>query len=184
MGGNVALMLAGAWPQKVRRLLLLDAMGPPPEEPERQPERLGQVLQRMLEVRPFSRLASWEEGVERIMATNYGLSRQGAERMARFGVVPDGEGGWSFNFDPRLRGPTPVRYPEAMWRTMLGRIEAPVRLLRAGRGYVPGGELLDGRLAACPDAAIETLPEAVHALHVENPTEVARAVEALLALPR
>ena len=184
MGANIALMAAGAWPEIVPRLLLLDAFGPPAEDPEVQPHRIGNVLKAMQVVKPFRRFPDYGAAVSRIVATNHGLSREGADLMARHLVAEDplAPGQWAFKLDPRLRGPTPVRYPEETWRAFCARLQGPVRLLRAEWGYLPESEVLKGRLAACKDASMRTLPGAHHHLHVEAPSEVAAEVLALLGL--
>ncbi len=184
MGGNLALMMAGAWPRRVRRLLVLDAFGPPPQDPSEQAARLGRALQRMLKVRPFGRFDSRQEATARLRQTNFGLSAQGAERMAKHALMedPQAPGKWTFRYDPRLKGPTPIRYPEQTWLATFGRITAPVRVLRAQNGYVPLGELLDGRKAAIKDLEVATLDGSYHHLHVEHPDAVAKALRALLAV--
>ncbi len=181
MGGNVALMMAGAWPEIVPRLLVLDAFGSPSEEASEQPARLGRALQEQGELKPFRDFESFEAGVDRIVLTNFGLSRLGAERMARHLLAQTPEGRWGYLLDPRLRGPTPIRHPEAMWRAILERITGPLRLLRAERGYVPECEALEERLASCRDVGLRTLAGAHHHLHVDHPEEVAAETRAILS---
>lgn len=181
MGGSIALMMAGVWPEKIKRLLLLDAFGPPSEDAAQQPERLSRALKAMLRVRSFSTFDSHEAAVARLMETNFGLSRQGAEHMARHAVYedPDAPGVWRFRLDARLRGPTPLRYPEETWLAVCRRVTASVLVLRATKGYLPQGELLQGRLEACRGAELRHV-ESVHHLHVEVPEVIAQAALELL----
>lgn len=182
MGGNVALLLAGAWPERVERLFLLDSLGAPPEEPEEQPARLGELLRSLEVERPFSPVRDEDDAIARLVASNPGLSERGARRMVAHVLVEDKEhpGLLRFPFDPRLRGPTPLRWPEAMWRALCARVTAQVRVLRAEHGYVPEGEPAAGRLASLRDATLETLPGVSHHVHVEAPEAVARALRSLL----
>ncbi len=182
MGGNIAIMVAGSWPQLVPRLLMLDAFGPPSESPEAQPERLQRVLQQMLRTKTFRSFDSREAAIDRLRLANPYLSHQGAQRMVQHALKthPEDPSQLHFGFDPRLRGPTPVRYPEQTWLTFCKRIQGPVRVLRAERGYVPQGELLDQRLAACNDVALTNLPGTSHHLHVECPDIVAQSILDLL----
>lgn len=181
MGGNVAFLLAGATPNLVRRLVLLDTCGPPPEAPEDAPARLEELVKSVLvEKRPFSSVSTLAEAAAKIRAQNPGLSLEGAERMVRH-VMRARDGVLDFPFDPRLRGPSPIRWPEAMWRAMAARMTMPVLVLRAADGYVPEGETTEGRLAQMRHASMRTIPGGHH-LHVEDPREVAAAVREILAV--
>ena len=180
MGGNIAYLLAGAMPSLVKSLLLVDTCGAPPETAEEVPARLHELLKSVLaDKRPFSSVASMAEATAKICAQNPGLSRLGAERMVRHAMVDDGSGRLSFPFDPRLRGPSPVRWPEASWLALAARMSMPVRVLRAADGYVPEGGITQERLAAMQRAALKTVPGGHH-LHVESPAFVAAAVRDLL----
>ncbi len=181
MGGNVATLLAGAVPAMVPRLLLIDSVGGPPEDPAEAPERLAEVVKSVLaDKRPFSTVASVDDAADKVRQQNPGLSREGALRMVRHVLVDAGDGRLAFPFDPRLRGPTPVRWPESMWLATAARMRMPVLVLRASDGYVPEGETTDARLAAMKQARLQTLKGAHH-LHVERPADVAGAIRALLA---
>jgi pimeloyl-ACP methyl ester carboxylesterase len=180
MGGNIAFLLAGAQPALVKRLLLVDTCGPPPEDPEETPGRLEELVKSVLaEKRAFSSVSSMHDAVEKIRVQNPGLSVLGAERMVKHAMVDDGTGRLAFPFDPKLRGPSPVRWPEAMWLAMSKRMTMPVRVLRAADGYVPEGETTEGRLRAMKRSAMKTIPGGHH-LHVEAPDAVALAVRDIL----
>ena len=182
MGANIALMTAGACPKLVSRLLLLDGFGPPAEDPALQPQRLGRVLQSMDRARPFRSFESREEAAQRMVDSNYGLSGEGARFMARHLVEEDplSPGQWVFKLDPRLRGPTPVRYPEQTWLTFFERARGPVRLLRAEGGYVAETETFRRRVEAC-GAAVVNVSGASHHLHVDRPDAVAAQVLDMLS---
>lgn len=179
MGGNIALLFAGALPEETRRLLLVDALGAPAEAPEEQPERLASVLRAVAKVRPFQAFSTVDEAVSRLRSMNPGLSERGARRMAEPALRRGDDGLLRFPFDPRLRGPTPVRWPEEMWLSLCRRVKARVRVLRAEHGYLPDDEIMAGRIRAL-SAELEEVPAAPHHLHVERPDVLARAVRALL----
>lgn len=181
MGGNIAFLVAGAMPSLVKRLVLLDSCGAPPEDPEDQPARLQELIQSVLgEKRPFSSVRSVADAAEKIRVQNPGLSLAGAERMVRH-VMVEREGSLSFPFDPRLRGPSPMRWPESFWQALASRMTMPVLVVRAADGYVPEGETTDGRLARMKNARMKTIA-ATHHVHVEHPREVQAAVREVLAM--
>lgn len=182
MGGNVALLLAGSRPERVRRLLLVDTLGAPAEAPADQPARIGDVLSSLVDPpRPFPTFSSVEEAAERIRKNNPGLPSDAALRMARHALRPadDDPTRLTFAFDPRLKGPTPVRWPEETWLALCARVTAPVVVVRAENGYVPDDEAARARAAALR-ARMVSAPGGHH-VHVEDPSVIAEAVRALLA---
>lgn len=182
MGGNVALLLAGSRPHAVPRLLLVDALGAPAEAPDEQPERLQRLLESLGPPRPFKTFPDRAGAEERVMATNPGLSREGAARMVEHALV-DTVGGVTFAFDPGLRGPVPMRYPEAFWTALCSRVVAPTRVLRAEGDYVPEGSPATERVAAMRSGRMVTVPGVGHHLHVEAVSRLAEEVRELLAEP-
>lgn len=179
MGGNVSLLFAGALPERCKRLLLVDALGAPSEAPEEQPERLASVLRATREVRPFQAFASVDDAVARLRGMNPGLSEEGARRMAEPALRRGQDGLLRFPFDARLKGPTPVRWPEAMWLALCRRVTARVKVLRAEQGYLPDDDIVAARLTALR-ADVETVADAPHHIHVERPDALAESIRGLL----
>ena len=176
MGGNAALLCAGAVPTSVDRLLLVDALGPPAEDQAEQPDRLGRMLERLDDKKPFRAFADASEAAARVQAVNAHLDERGARRMVE-PVFKDG----ALPFDPRLRGPTPVRWTEQMWLALCARVTAEVVLIRAGLGYVPDDERVIARLAALRADRID-IEDTGHHLHVLDPERIASVVRGMLKM--
>ncbi len=185
MGANIALMLTGAWPRRLKGLVLVDGLGPPPEDADEQAERLERLLDAVVvEKKAFAPVDSVEHAMERLRALNPGLSLQGARRMVEHALVRDDDGRLRFPFDRRLRGPTPVRHPEAMWASFCARIGAGGArcvVVRASDGYLPEGDSADRlgapfgeRLAAMGATLVQVAGP--HHLHVEAEIAVADAI--------
>lgn len=185
MGGNLALLLVGALPGCTDRLVLVDSVGPPPEDPIDQPARLGELLQSLTTPkRPFAPVKDVDEAVGRLQKWNPGLSTTGARRMIE-PVLLQRDGGLHFPFDARLRGPTPFRWPEEFWRgccdRFAARAETTTTVLRARDGFVPAGDVPDSVGAPFDDRARRLRAEVVvvdggHHVHVEHPDVVAAAI--------
>jgi pimeloyl-ACP methyl ester carboxylesterase len=183
MGGNIASMLAGIRPDAIQSLFLLDALLPPAEPPEEQPNRLANLLHNWGRYKPFRSFDSINDAANRLMQTNIGLSREGALRMVQHALKPDPneEHRLCFRLDPRLRGPTPVRYPESMWLNLCRRIQARVHLLRSSQGYVAMDETTTARLDAIPQSSHHTVDHVGHHLHVEDPELIAKALQEFMS---
>ena len=100
--------------------------------------------------------------------------------MVRHAVQRMEDGRYEFRFDRRLRGPTPVRYPEGTWLSLFARVRARVRVIRAEHGYVPLGEITDRRLAAFKDVTKTTAAGVGHHVHLDAPEMVADELRKLL----
>lgn len=186
MGGTIGLMLAGALPQSVDRLLLLDNLGGYAADAAEQVDTLGEVLRSTLAPkRPFRSFASREAALPVFRANNPGLSEGGARRMARHFLQPQPDGSFAPDADPRLRGPNPYRFPEAHWRELCTRVTARVSVLAPAHGYLASPDYAEqrARFAALPHATWTDVPGAGHHVHVDAPEAVADALRALLAQP-
>lgn len=182
MGGNAALIHAGTLPDRVPRLVLLDALGPPPEEATEQPARLRRMLTLLGKKQPFSPAANVAEAKARLMRHNVGLTDAGAERMVRHALISNDDGTVSFPFGAELRGPTPVRYPEAMWLKLCGNVTAQTVVVRCAQGYVPDDEMVQARVAAMGARFVTW--DAPHHAHVERVDDVAALVREQLSAER
>jgi pimeloyl-ACP methyl ester carboxylesterase len=181
MGGIIALLLAGALPARVERLLLVESLGALPATPEEEVARLGRALERHRRTpAPFRSFADPDAAVERVMQNNPGLSRRGAERMVRPVLAQRADGRWEFPLDARLRGPSPFRFGEDFWLALCRAVRARVEVLAAERGLLPRFDRARGRLAALPDARWTEVPGVGHALAVDAPEAVAAGLLRLL----
>jgi len=185
MGGNIAFSLMGALPDAARHVVLVDSVGAPPEEPEEQPARLAELLTSLSSPKRASLpVASVDEAIERVRRWNPGLSVEGARRMVEPVLVRGEDGLLRFPFDERLRGPTPVRHPEAQHLAGCDRVRAHgtrVTVIRAREGFVPAGDGDDVLGAPFLERARRLNANVVvvdggHHVHVERPDVIAEVL--------
>ena len=176
MGAIIAVVVAGTTPylNQERTLFCADALGGLPEAPEEQPERFASLFKSVLRKKPFAPVDNLDDATERIRMLNPNLSKEGALRMVQHAMV-EKEGKLHFSFDARLRGPTPVRYPEAFGVALYDRVQCKVHVLRAEHGYIPDNAIVDARVKALR-AEVTQVPGAYHHIHVDNVDAVAKAV--------
>lgn len=181
MGGAIACTLAAAEPDRVRRLGLVEALGPVAGDPAQAGERLRQAVaaRRAKPGRPPRTMKDIGVAVAaRLAATRMApeAARLIVERNLR--EVP---GGWQWRSDPRLTWPGHLRLGEDTVQSLLRAVQAPAWLVAADPSppyFTPA--VRDGRLACLREIHVQVLPGGHH-LHMEQPGAVAAALRGFLA---
>ncbi len=191
MGGNVAMMYAGARPERIRRLGNLEGFGLPATRPAQAPTRLGQWLD---EIRALRRgemdLKTYDsaEGVAgRLMKTNPRLGADKAAWLAQHWAAPDAQGRWAVLGDAahKVVNPQLFRVDEAL--AIYARIAAPVLSVVASDDSLgqwwKGKFTLDEyreRLRHVPQLTEAHIDDAGHMLHHDQPERLAALLEDFL----
>jgi len=177
LGGAVASMLAGIVPERIERLLLIEALGPGTLPPENLPAHLQRALgdygQNGKTLRIFPHLDAAIEARMRGNATT--LSRAAAAALVTRGTRAV-DGGFRWSSDPRLTATSPMRYTEEQVLAVLRGIRAPTLLVLAQPepAFLPRA-LVDTRIAAVPAIDVRRL-QGSHHLHLEDAQPVADAI--------
>lgn len=164
LGAVIAVQLAGALPERVDRLALIDGVLPPRAHEQDAASRLGMALQARLRRQPGRKrvYASFEEGVRARMNGQVPVSHDAAERLALRGLEPVPEG-FSWRSDSRLTLPSPVRLTQGQALSFVQRIACPTQLIVATDGLLAHEHDL---LAQLPFEQV-TLPGGHH-LHLND----------------
>tara|TARA_R110000823_G_scaffold130015_20_gene258134 strand:+ start:17756 stop:18574 length:819 start_codon:yes stop_codon:yes gene_type:complete len=166
-GAIIAGLLASAFPERVTRLVMLDAVAPDPV-PEK--EFVGQMRRALIDKRALS------EREARIFATAKEATRS---RVAR-GLSPEialtlvernlrrCKGGVTWTTDPRLQSASAVKLTEAQIRAVLSALTMPVLLLLAENTPEEFRALMAGQARQhIPDIRTATI-EGGHHFHMEQ----------------
>jgi pimeloyl-ACP methyl ester carboxylesterase len=172
LGAGVATMVAIAAPERVRRLALIEGLGPLGDDGSRTLERFREAMaskaggNRPLRVFPSVDDAAAARAL--VGGLDAALARPIVERGLR--AV---DGGYSWRSDPRLSRPTAIRLAETQVMALLLGLAAPTSLLLA-RPHPPylEPEALQVRIDCVADIRV-TRMEGGHHLHIEKPAEVA-----------
>ncbi|MGO1002153.1 alpha/beta fold hydrolase [Lysobacter sp. CA196] len=186
LGGATASVVAAATPQRVDRLLLIEALGSLAEPEDRVAARLreafaGQAALAGKQLRVFGDIAT----AVRARMTANGLSEPVARLLVERGVAPvrsdDSQGGFVWRSDPRLTLTTAMRMSEAQMRSLIAAIESPTCMVWAdpAQAYMPD-ELRRERATLLPRGEMHVLA-GTHHLHMEQPREVGELFRAFLA---
>ena len=186
MGAGIASMLAAACPQRIERLLAIEALGALAETPERTVTRMRDavVAHRGLKDKRLRVFADIDSAVRtRQFASRVpgsGLDERSVRLLVERGlreVRVDGElAGYEWSSDPRLTLPTMTRMTEPQVEDLLAGIECPVRAIFAdpAQPYLPD-DLRRRRVGLLPQGELIILPGGHH-LHMQQAADVAAAI--------
>lgn len=140
MGAGIGVLLAGALPQRLQRVMLIDGIGPWPAAPAQGPQVLREALEewQVFEPRPERVFADFEAAVAARRRGFTPLSDEAARLLCGRGVK-EVAGGYSWTLDRRVRQHSPLRFTEEQAQAFLGAIESPLLLVRADPAF-PGAE--------------------------------------------
>jgi pimeloyl-ACP methyl ester carboxylesterase len=181
MGGTVASLYAGTFPERVSKLALLEGMGPPDNPPEVAPDRMRRWIedQRKFRNEP-SRSMSLEEAERRLTERHGNVAREiVASRVPHLAtpvtgsfdslVAADARVKWKF--DPMHRCMSPFPFFVAMYKAFAARIACPVLIVGGGtEGFHTPDE--DDRTSAFTNAKSAEILGAGHMMHWTKPTEL------------
>ncbi len=196
MGGNVAMQYAGVRPQRIRRLVNLEGFGMPAVEAEQAPARYSQWIDQLKRLHrgelALARYSAPEGVARRLMKTNPRLAPDKAAWLARHWAAarpqPDGSERWEILGDAahKVVNAHIHRVDEAL--ALYRCISAPVLAVEAARDSLDGWwkgrytiAQYHERLKNVPNARVETVADAGHMLHHDQPVRVAALIEDFLA---
>ncbi len=181
MGAGISTLVAGTFPDRVDRLVLLEGAGPLAAEASKAPAQLAAALED--EARAASASArifpSLDAAVEARLRDS-DLERGTAQLLVERGTV-EAEGGVRFTHDPRLRSRSRLRLTEDQVLAFLAAISCPVLALRALQGWPFPEDLVAARLATIRH--LETAEvEGGHHVHLTHPERVAPLINTFFSV--
>ena len=137
LGAIVSLVLAGALPERVTHLGLIDGVIPPTASGENAAERLGMALQAQLNLQGKRKpvYSTLDRAVEARMKGLVAVSREAAELLAQRGLMPV-PGGYTWRTDSRLTLASPMRLTDEQAMAFVRRVGCPTQLVVARRRHV------------------------------------------------
>lgn len=187
LGGAISLQYTGVYPERVRRLVAIEGLGPPPDMIERlrdRPpwERMQSWIAQMRELasRQPRRYPSRKAAADRMREVNSFLSEEQAEHLTVHGVNRNEDGTFTWKFDNYVRASAPYRFDAEDMRSLWRRIECPTLLVRGGDSWASDPEK-DGRIEPFRNARAVTIPAAGHWVHHDQLGAFLRTVREFLA---
>jgi pimeloyl-ACP methyl ester carboxylesterase len=194
MGGNIAMLYAGARPERIRRLVNLEGFGMPASRPAQAPGRYAKWIEQLKALHrgelDLKRYAGAEGVAQRLMKTNRRLTPDKAQWLARHWAREEADGQWRILGDAahKIVNANLYRVDEVL--ELYGAIRAPVLAVEASDDSL--GQWWQGRytlaeyherLTAVSDVRVGRVSDAGHMLHHDQPQQVARLIEDFLREP-
>ena len=189
MGGNIACIYAGIRPARIRRLINLEGFGLLATRPEQAPARYAKWLDELRtkpRMRPYG---SRQEVAARLQKTNPRLTDERADFLAGEWAHPNAEGEWEILGDPIHKLTSPILYRLEEVLSCWQAISAPVLWVEADDTDAwrwmgtkdSAREEIDRRIKSIPRVTTETIVNAGHMLHHDQPEALAVLIEHFLS---
>ena len=172
LGGSIALLYAGLFPETVKKVVAVEGLGPSPDMLKRLREtHIAERIRKWIEMkreaagRSPRRYATIEDAVARMQEENKHLSPEQARHLTIHGAIQNEDGSYSWKFDHAVRlGGGPAGLPPEEQREIWERITAPVLLIRGTESWA-SDPVADGRIQHFRDARLVNIEGAGHWSH-------------------
>lgn len=186
MGAQVVSLYAGLRPQRVQRLVMMDALSVPDMPPERAPARITHWLDQQRTPPAHRPYESFEALALRIRRQHARLTEAQAGFVARCWAREDTQGRVHLLADPKHRFNGPSLYRAAESEAVWLHVSASTLILYAGdsvfRESIPASAR-QRRHDCFQHHRVVTVPDVGHMLHFEAPEATANALADFLLEP-
>jgi pimeloyl-ACP methyl ester carboxylesterase len=187
MGGAISLRYTGLYPETVKKLVVIEGLGPSPkmiaerltETPDNRVRKWIDEL-RQLSARLPRRYASIEEAYKRMQGENPHLSPERARHLTVHGVNQNEDGTYSWKFDNYVRAFSPNGFDEKTTALLWSRITCPTLLIRGTESWA-SDPVADGRAKHFKNAEIVAVEGAGHWVHHDKLDEFLTITDRFLA---
>ncbi|MGH7927794.1 MAG: alpha/beta fold hydrolase [Candidatus Binatia bacterium] len=184
MGGTISWLYAGAFPERISKLVLIEGIGPPgmsfSDAPLRMTAWISEVHHRGRN--HFREYTSVRAGASQLRQTNPRLTETTALDLARAGMKQNASGKWLWKFDPLHRTAAPQAFYTAQALEFLRRIRCPVLIVEGAQSHQRQRTDKQERYEAIAQHKQIVIEDAGHMVHQDNPQKLADAIAAFLQI--
>jgi pimeloyl-ACP methyl ester carboxylesterase len=182
MGGTISFLYTGTFPAPVRKLVLVEGIGPLPMRFSDAPQRMERWVAdvKLLPQRKIVEYPSLDEAAERLRRKNPRLAPQAALRLAATAMRRLANGKWVWKFDPLHRTAAPQPFYTGQAVEFFRRIACPVLLVHGAESRHTTRPDIQERTSAIADKISAEVEAAGHMIHHDNPERLAEIVGAFL----
>jgi pimeloyl-ACP methyl ester carboxylesterase len=185
MGGNIACLYSGIFPERVSHLVSLDVIGLPDSDPGDAPARYKKWMNQVKGSLSFSRYQDQGQLATHISKLAPGINQTRAAFIAESWSSAAKEGGYRIKADPRHKRINPVLYrreeAKSCWRNILAKTMLVFgEESRFYKDYSIEGYQQD--FADCiKNLQVEIIPTSGHMLHFQQPEKLAEILNLFLS---
>lgn len=187
LGGAISLMYSGIYPERVRKLVAIEGLGPPPallaKLRDRPPsQRMREWIEQMrgLAARQPRRYATLDDAAARMREENEFLSDEQARHLTIHSVNRNEDGTFSWKFDNYVRSFAPYRFDVDDMHALWAQIACPTLLVRGADSWASDPEQ-DGRIQPFRNARLVNVAKAGHWVHHDQLDAFLAAVRGFFA---
>lgn len=182
MGGGAAMLYGGTFPEKVKKVIMVDLIKPVATPAEHQPERTARGIRELLkaEAKIGKYLHCYEYNCivnKLIEGYNSSITEEAAKVLLKRGSVKHPNGLYSFNYDPRLKTPNIIGMTFEQQKEFASRLNCELMVIKASTGpNYEKKEHYDEILSLYGKKAktfIYKEVEGTHHVHMNNPQVIA-----------
>jgi pimeloyl-ACP methyl ester carboxylesterase len=186
LGGNIALRYAGIYPEKVKKLVAIEGLGPSPKATaERAKRGIAERMQRWIDEqrglagRLPRRYATIEDAFRRMQEENKHLSPEQARHLTQHGVNQNEDGTYSWKFDNYVRVWPAYDMTTEEVHDLWARIACPTLLVYGKESWASNPDA-DGRARIFRNARVVSVEGAGHWVHHDRLDEFLGLVRGFL----
>jgi len=186
MGGNIAGLYAGIFPDRVAKLINVEGFGLADRDPDDAPDNYRRWIEKSRQGAAYRDYDSYADLAQRIQQQNPHMEIEkalfAATRWARQGE----DGTVRIKADPAHKLPNPVLYrrseAEACWRRITAEALIVVGADSRFRPEAVSWLATDAAALPIPSARVVTIENAGHMVHFEQPAALAAVIEEFLSI--
>lgn len=180
LGGGIAAVYAGTFPNRVERLVLIESLAPISDSSEAAPAQLNRAIaegKRLAARKPL--LYKGIEEVVKLRMKATPVTESSARNIIKKSMEQTPEG-WRWKSDPRCRLASPLRLSPEQVLAFVKNISCPTLAIMGNQGMNFDVPEMEARKKAWQNLAIRTV-EGQHHVHMDHPERVAPLIEAFLS---
>jgi pimeloyl-ACP methyl ester carboxylesterase len=174
LGGSMSLLFAGCFPARVRKLVLIEAVGPFARSDEDVPNLLARWVEEDGARAGKFFYPTLTEAARAVRKRFPLIPEAACDHMARYGTRGT-DRGYLWKYDPRVRFPSYSTFSEGQVRAFIQRLNCPTLLI-----YGAEGDFMDSprasRLGLFKKSQVVAIAGSGHHVPHERPDGLARAV--------
>jgi pimeloyl-ACP methyl ester carboxylesterase len=174
LGAPVGLLAADRLGPSIARLVLIDSASGVRTAATPDAPATSQAAERVAAFTAHHHFATLDEMIDRTLAYSPGRVSRAVRRGVQHNAKQQGDGSWSWRWDPRQRGERDYAFDETA--AALARFAGPILLVRGELSDIVTDDLASAFTAVHPDTQLVTMTGAGHAVQGDRPVELAQAL--------